>query len=117
MDIINVADVGGVEFPAGRRTRVLVGPDAPLEAERFVMGHVTIFPGGSVPIHSHEQEEVYFIIEGEGSIEWLKFDPEMNMLQFRIISEMSRLPILKYERAMMLRGYARLNVGDSRSLV
>ena len=55
--------------------------------------------------------------EGEGSIEWLKFDPEMNMLQFRIISEMSRLPILKYERAMMLRGYARLNVGDSRSLV
>ena len=45
MDIINVADVGGTEFPAGRRTRVLVGPDAPLEAERFVMGHVTIYPG------------------------------------------------------------------------
>ncbi|NMC32603.1 MAG: cupin domain-containing protein [Veillonellaceae bacterium] len=68
MDIINVADVGGTEFPAGRRTRVLVGPDAPLEAERFVMGHVTIYPGGSVPLHSHEQEEVYFIAAGEGSI-------------------------------------------------
>ena len=68
MDIINVADVGGVEFPAGRRTRVLVGPDAPLEAERFVMGHVTIYPGGSVPLHSHEQEEVYYIAAGEGSI-------------------------------------------------
>jgi mannose-6-phosphate isomerase-like protein (cupin superfamily) len=68
MDIINVADVGGTEFPAGRRTRVLVGPDAPLEAERFVMGHVTIYPGGSVPLHSHEQEEVYYIAAGEGSI-------------------------------------------------
>ena len=68
MDIINVADVAGVEFPAGRRTRVLVGPDASLEAERFVMGHVTIYPGGSVPLHSHEQEEVYYIAAGEGSI-------------------------------------------------
>ena len=68
MDIINVADVDGVEFPAGRRTRVLVGPDAPLEAERFVIGHVTIYPCGSVPLHSHEQEEVYYIAAGEGSI-------------------------------------------------
>lgn len=69
MEIINVADITGMEFPAGRRTRVMVGPGAKLEAANFVMGHVTIYPGGSVPIHSHEQEEVYFIVEGEGSIE------------------------------------------------
>ena len=68
MEIINVADIAGMEFPAGRRTRVMVGPGAKLEASNFVMGHVTIYPGGSVPIHSHEQEEVYFIVEGEGSI-------------------------------------------------
>ncbi len=68
MDIINVADIAGMEFPAGRCTRVLVGPEAPLEAERFVMGHVTIYPGGSVPLHSHEQEEVYYIAAGQGSI-------------------------------------------------
>jgi len=68
MNIINVADIKGMEFPAGRHTRVLVGPEAPLEAERFVMGHVTIFPGGSVPLHSHEQEEVYYIVSGQGSI-------------------------------------------------
>ena len=68
MDIINVADISGMEFPAGRRTRVLVGPEAPLEAENFVMGHVTIYPGGSVPLHSHQQEEVYYIVEGQGSI-------------------------------------------------
>lgn len=68
MDIINVADIAGMEFPAGRRTRVLVGPEAALEAQQFVMGHVTIYPGGSVPLHSHQQEEVYFIVAGQGSI-------------------------------------------------
>ena len=69
MEMINVADIAGMEFPAGRRTRVMVGPGAMLEAANFVMGHVTILPGGSVPIHSHEQEEVYFIVEGQGNIQ------------------------------------------------
>ena len=68
MNIINVAGITGMEFPAGRRTRVLVGPEAPLEAEHFVMGHVTIYPGGSVPLHAHQQEEVYYIVAGTGSI-------------------------------------------------
>ena len=68
MDIVNVADIKGMEFPAGRSTRVIVGPDAPLEAEQFVIGNVTIYPGGSVPLHSHQQEEVYYIVAGAGSI-------------------------------------------------
>jgi quercetin dioxygenase-like cupin family protein len=68
LNIVNVADIKGMEFPAGRHTRVLVGPNAPLEADRFAMGHVTIYPGGSVPVHSHEQEEVYYIASGAGSI-------------------------------------------------
>ena len=68
MDIVNVVDIKGMEFPAGRLTRVIVGPNAPLEAEQFVMGHVTIYPGGSVPLHSHQQEEVYYIVAGAGSI-------------------------------------------------
>lgn len=68
MKKVNLADIGGMEFPAGRRTRVLVGENAPLEAERFVMGHVTLYPGGSVPPHEHAQEEVYFIVSGCGRI-------------------------------------------------
>lgn len=68
MDIVNIADIEGMKFPAGRHTRVMVGPQAPLEAERFVMGHVTIYPGGSVPLHSHQQEEVYYIVAGQGKI-------------------------------------------------
>jgi len=68
MNINNIYDTKGTEFPAGRLTRVLVGPEAPVEADGFVMGHVTIYPGGSVPLHSHQQEEVYIILSGEGKI-------------------------------------------------
>lgn len=66
MDKFNVNEIKGTEFPAGRLTRVIVGPRAPVEARNFVMGYVTIYPGGSVPLHSHEQEEVYLIVTGEG---------------------------------------------------
>jgi mannose-6-phosphate isomerase-like protein (cupin superfamily) len=69
MQVHHIDEVGGTRFPAGRHTRVIVGPGGPVEAEGFVMGHVTIFPGGSVPIHSHAQEEVYFIASGEGTME------------------------------------------------
>ncbi|MDI3534344.1 MAG: hypothetical protein PWQ82_709 [Thermosediminibacterales bacterium] len=64
----NVFDIKGTDFPAGRNTKVIVGPGAPVEAEGFVMGYVTIYPGGSVPLHSHEQEEVYLILKGNGEI-------------------------------------------------
>lgn len=33
------------------------------------MGHVTLDPnGGQVPWHNQEQEEIYFIVEGEGEM-------------------------------------------------
>jgi quercetin dioxygenase-like cupin family protein len=66
MKIHHIFDIKGTEFPAGRLTRVIVGPGAPLEAENFVMGYVTIYPGGTIPLHSHGQEEVYVIMTGEG---------------------------------------------------
>jgi mannose-6-phosphate isomerase-like protein (cupin superfamily) len=69
MNVHQIDEVAGTLFPAGRHTRVIVGPGGPVEARGFVMGHVTIFPGGAVPLHSHEQEEVYFIASGEGAIE------------------------------------------------
>lgn len=69
MHVHHLDEVAGTKFPAGRHTRVIVGPGGPVEAEGFVMGHVTIFPGGSVPVHSHPQEEVYFIAQGAGTIE------------------------------------------------
>ncbi|KYZ76959.1 hypothetical protein AXX12_02105 [Anaerosporomusa subterranea] len=42
----------------------MIAPGSAVEAERFVMGHVTIEPGGGIPNHEHAQEEVYYILEG-----------------------------------------------------
>src|SRR3974390_1478620 len=69
MPIFHLNDVAGTKFPAGRLTRVLAGPGAPVEPDHFVMGYVTIYPGGEVPSHAHSQEEVYFIVSGHGVIE------------------------------------------------
>ncbi len=64
-----ISQIVGTVFPAGRHTRVLVGDKAPLAAKGFCMGQVTIFPGGQVPAHDHVQEEVYYVLQGEGEIE------------------------------------------------
>jgi quercetin dioxygenase-like cupin family protein len=69
MPVFHLNDVPGTVFPAGRRTRVLAGPGAPAEPDHFVMGHTTIFPGGEVPGHAHSQEEIYFIVSGQGIME------------------------------------------------
>jgi len=61
-------DVEGTEFPAGRRTRVLVGVDSPIQAQHFVQGYVVIYPGGSIPAHEHETEETYTILNGSGEM-------------------------------------------------
>ena len=74
----------------------------------MALSHATLYP---------QEAKFDKVWEGEGKIDWLKFDPEMNISQFRIISIMSGLPVLKYGKAMMMKGSARLNVGDSRSLL
>jgi len=68
MAVFHLNDVPGTTFPAGRLTRVLAGPGAPAEPDNFVMGYVTIYAGGEVPLHAHSQEEVYFIVSGHAII-------------------------------------------------
>ncbi len=60
--------VQGELFPAGRLTKVIVSPFSDLKAQNFVMGYVTIYPGGSIPLHTHSQEEVYTVLEGTGQM-------------------------------------------------
>ena len=69
MDFARLSEIDGTVFPAGRRTQVFVGPTAPIRAEHFCQGRVTIFPGGKVPKHEHPNEEVYLVLEGKGTIE------------------------------------------------
>jgi mannose-6-phosphate isomerase-like protein (cupin superfamily) len=67
MTIADLARIAGRSYPARRRTQNLVGGASPIQAKTFCLGYVTLEPGGGqVPWHNQEQEEVYFILEGEG---------------------------------------------------
>ena len=67
-----IADLGKIEgrrYPARRRTQNVVGGLSPIQCKNFCMGFVTLEPrGGQVPWHNQEQEEVYFVVQGEGEI-------------------------------------------------
>ena len=69
MTIADLSEIQGRTYPARRRTQNLVGGLSPVQAKNFSMGNVTLEPnGGQVPWHNQEQEEVYFIVEGEGEM-------------------------------------------------
>ena len=69
MIIADLAKIAGRTYPARRRTQNLVGGASPIQATNFSMGHVTLEPnGGQVPWHNQEQEEIYFVIDGQGEM-------------------------------------------------
>lgn len=69
MIIADLAQIAGRTYPARRRTQNLVGGASPIQARNFAMGYVTLEPnGGQVPWHNQEQEEVYFVLEGEAEM-------------------------------------------------
>ena len=69
MTIVDLQAIPGRTYPARRLTQNLVGGISPIQAAQFSMGHVTLDPaGGQVPWHNHQQEEIYFILEGEAEM-------------------------------------------------
>ena len=69
MIVADLAEIPGRTYPARRRTQNLVGGTSPIQASNFSLGHVTLEPnGGQVPWHNQEQEEIYYIIEGDGEM-------------------------------------------------
>jgi mannose-6-phosphate isomerase-like protein (cupin superfamily) len=69
MQTVDLTKATGRTFPARRTTRNMVGGASPLQATNFALGVVVLEPnGGQVPWHNHEQEEVYFIMEGEAEM-------------------------------------------------
>ena len=70
MIIADLATLPGRVFPAGRWTRGLAGQGGqPIASQGFATGFVVLEPkGGQVPWHQHEQEEVYFVLQGRGEI-------------------------------------------------
>ena len=69
MNIADLAKLEGRRYPARRWTRNLVGGASPIQCENFCLGYVVLEPnGGQVPWHNQEQEEVYFVVSGEGEM-------------------------------------------------
>ena len=69
MIISDLAEIPGRRYPARRLTQNLAGGAAPIQAQSFSIGNVTLEPrGGQVPWHNQEQEEVYFVVEGTGEM-------------------------------------------------
>ncbi|MDR1534260.1 MAG: cupin domain-containing protein [Planctomycetota bacterium] len=68
MQKVNIFSIEGTEYPAGRRTRVILGDNGALPGQLFCQGYVEIHPGGSIPGHRHETVESYLILEGEGNM-------------------------------------------------
>ncbi len=69
MIIADLDKTEGRTFPARRLTKNIAGGASPIQTENFSLGIVTLEPnGGQVPWHNHQQEEIYFILEGKGEM-------------------------------------------------
>jgi mannose-6-phosphate isomerase-like protein (cupin superfamily) len=69
MIIADLQKIPGRSYPARRRTQNLVGGASPVQTKNFCMGLVALEPGGGqVPWHNQEQEEIYFILDGNGEM-------------------------------------------------
>ena len=68
MNIVNLFEMEGTEYPAGRLSRVLVGDNGALQGNHFVQGYSILYPNGGIPEHEHEPEETYFVVSGQGKM-------------------------------------------------
>ncbi len=71
------------------------------------LSHATLYPQQMFPKR---------VWHGEGKLNWTQLTQEQHLLQCGIILAMSRLPVVKYLEATMVKATAQLNVGDSRIL-
>lgn len=66
MEKKNIWEIEGTEFPAGRRTRVMIGLNGAIKGEKICQGFVVIYKNGGIPEHAHENIETYTILKGKG---------------------------------------------------
>ncbi|OIU88697.1 cupin domain-containing protein [Microbacterium sp. AR7-10] len=71
--VISPADFGsGAPMEVGRtgvRDKKLIYPEMGFDAATLCLGIVEIDPGHHSPLHRHNCEEVYYVIEGTGYVE------------------------------------------------
>lgn len=66
MEKKNIWEIEGTEYPAGRRTRVMIGLNGEIKGDRISQGYVVIYKNGGIPEHTHENIETYTILKGKG---------------------------------------------------
>lgn len=71
------------------------------------LSHPTLYP---------QEMHIKQAWNGEGSVRWNKLTFEQHPLQHYIIQALADLPVIGYTNSIVLKGTARLNVGDSRIL-
>lgn len=58
-----------MEARAGVKDWKLIYPETGVKTKSLVMGIVEVPPGQHTPLHRHNCEEVYYILQGRGAIE------------------------------------------------
>jgi len=58
-----------MESKRGVRDWKIIYPETGFENKTLVLGLVEVDPGHRTPLHRHNCEEVYYILEGEGEVE------------------------------------------------
>ena len=69
MEKVNIWDIEGTEFPAGRRTRVILGQNGAMEAANSARAMWWCIEAVGIPEHDHETVESYTILKGHGEME------------------------------------------------
>ena len=67
MNIVKLSEAKEMVFPTGRITRLLTGQHL-LPTQNFTAGYVAIEPKGTIPLHTHSNEEVYIFVKGRGKL-------------------------------------------------
>ncbi|MGI5868707.1 MAG: cupin domain-containing protein [Kiritimatiellia bacterium] len=66
MTISDLLRTPGSRYPAGRLTQQIAGGASAIQPTNFACGLITLDPdGGQTPWHNQEQEELYFVLDGE----------------------------------------------------
>lgn len=66
MTISDLLKTPGRRYPARRLTQQIAGGASPIQPKNFACGLITLDPdGGQTPWHNQQQEELYFVLDGE----------------------------------------------------
>lgn len=66
MTVSGLLQTPGRRYPARRLTQQIAGGASPIQPKNFACGMITLDPdGGQTPWHNQQQEELYFVIDGE----------------------------------------------------